>query len=133
MNILEIFQRKIGSQKILILSVISLWAIAYVIGLGSPALGNPSLIITSLPIAVLMGWMLIPENFLHNVTGLTHEVTPQWFHFIYFFGYWAALIGLHIALFQTRRWVLLVLLAIAILTSTYGCSEFVVGGFDEMG
>ena len=130
---MNLFQRQIKSQKVVILAVIGLWAIAYLLGLGSVVWRDPMQIFTTLPLALLIGWMLIPENFLHNLTGITHAATSEWFQYVYFFGYWSALVALHIAVLQTRRWFLLVLLAIALLMSTYGCSDFVTDGFDDMG
>ena len=130
---MNIFQRKITSQKTLIISVICLWTIAYVIGLGAGAISNPISILTTLPIAIWLGWLFIPENFLHNLTGLTHASTPHWFHYAYFSVYYAALVGLHLAVFETKRWWLLVLLAIALVMSTYGCNEFVNGSSVDMG
>ena len=130
---MNIFQRKITSQKTLIITVICLWAIAYVIGIGAGAISNPISIVTSLPITLLMGWLFIPENFLRNLTGITHESTPVWFHYAYFSLYYAALVGLHVAVLQTKRWWLLVMLAITLLMSTYGCNDFINSDFENMG
>ena len=130
---MKFFQLKVESRKILIIAVIILWAIAYLVGLGSDIFEYPALIFSAFPLTAILGWMFIPENFLRNLTGITHESTPVWFHYAYFSFYYAALIGLHFAVFRTKRWWLLVMLAIALLMSTYGCNDFVNGSFENIG
>jgi hypothetical protein len=129
----NVLKAKFGSLKVAVVALFFLWMGAYLLGLGNELIERPEVFLTALPVTILLGWLILPQNLLHNLWGLTYESIPEWLQFCSLLGYWLLVLALKITFFLTRRWWVFVVLAVVVLTSAHGCMEFVAEQTGDMG
>jgi len=95
------------------------WYAAFLLG-WQPGIEGAIAMVVLFPVLLmlcLIGFLFLPQNLLDN---LRVELSGP-LHDLYFFGYLAAVVGLHVWLYFTWRWRVMALLAVVLCVSSYGC------------